>query len=85
MPTRLLQQNNADKKLYMNTSSKHKIEKKILFFFFWQNEEELYVDKMHKTVWFREQLSPSIYRACLSLIQYIIPWDRKWYKNVQIL
>lgn len=84
MPTRLLLQNNADKKLYMNTSSKHKTEKKILFFFFWQNEE-LYVDKMHKTVWFREQLSPSIYRACLSLIQYIIPWDRKWYKNVQIL
>lgn len=59
--------------------------KKNLIFFFWQNEEELYVDKMHKTVWFREQLSPSIYRACLSLIQYIIPWDRKWYKNVQIL
>lgn len=62
MPTRLLQQNNADKNnTWIPQASINIRLKKILFF--WQNEEELYVDKMHKTVWFREQLSPSIYKS----------------------
>lgn len=66
MPTRLLQQNNTDKNYtWMPQANINiRLQKKFSLFFFWQNEEELYVDKMHKTVWFREQLSPNVYRAC---------------------
>lgn len=66
MPTRLLQQNNTDKNYtWMPQANINiRLQKKFSLFFFWQNEEELYVDKMHKTVWFREQLSPSVYRTC---------------------
>lgn len=71
----------------MNASSKHKhktSKKKFSLFFIWQNDEELYVDKMHKTSDSENSYLP-MYTELVSLIQYIIPWDRKWYKNVQIL
>lgn len=57
MPTRLLQQNNTDKNYTWMPQANINIRLQ-------KKKFSLYVDKMHKTVWFREQLSPSVYRTC---------------------